>query len=587
MRYRPKKHSKISLFLLASITFLWSNLFAANLLTITPTDIPLSLSDGETGIATYTVKNNSTKTVSGYVLKIDSLKGGIGPTQNLNQSGSCPRMITLKPKASCILQLSIAQPMNTSIKLCSGTTCSQAAAKLNVKLGGRPLVLPGKYSDGVNQRPLLAVSNDKGVSWSYPSAISNLTVTPSDLGILAQLIRAKCTSAVCMAIGSNEKSRPPLLAISTNKGLTWSYSSEFTRPQGSLTDFSNGVIYSLDCTNKTCVIAGSGSKLDKKIPFLAVTRDAGATWIKPTILNIDLKNGFVSSIKKVYYYDGIWFAIGSLDRLSSTEEAPAGNAIILRSTDNGGTWRANPTQETNTLNGDIFASDISCSEKTCIAVSLGKSTFPVALISKNLGLTWSKLNIRLLTNPLSTGHGSYLSVHCIKKTCLIGGTYEDTTGKFRPLLHVSQDLGATWKTPIQINQIGASDINNNNDGMFSGVSSVSCSGTYCIATVLVFYQTQAPKTLIAVSKDSGVTWALNNLLSGKIFANIPFESSCTGVICMVWGLKLESGKSKSPFLGISTNRGATWSYPLKIQNPASLTPKYMGDGSLGFSNGNS
>ena len=91
---------------------------------------------------------------------------------------------------------------------CSGNTC----------------IATGFYNDGTTNRPLLALSHDAGASWTYPSAITStqLPVTFHS-GILNG--GASCSGTTCIAIGyyNDGTVNRPLLALSEDGGFSWTY----------------------------------------------------------------------------------------------------------------------------------------------------------------------------------------------------------------------------------------------------------------------------------------------------------------------------------------------------------------------------
>ena len=135
--------------------------------------LPSLIAKGDVLYALYTVKNTTNQTLQG--IKVSNLPTSI--SQVTTDTTYCPATINLGPLASCTLKLSIKAASTTSFKLCIGNSCFLPSKQLAIKW--HPLIAPGFYSDGSTKRPLLAVSNNLGNAWKFPSTITNPTLTPA------------------------------------------------------------------------------------------------------------------------------------------------------------------------------------------------------------------------------------------------------------------------------------------------------------------------------------------------------------------------------------------------------------------------
>ena len=78
-------------------------------------------------------------------------------------------------------------------------------------------IAPGYYYDSVNiYRPLLALSQDAGSSWTYPASISSSALPLSFIN--GSFLAGSCSGATCIATGTFNDGfvNRPLLALSQN-----------------------------------------------------------------------------------------------------------------------------------------------------------------------------------------------------------------------------------------------------------------------------------------------------------------------------------------------------------------------------------
>lgn len=157
-------------------------------------------------------------------------------------------------------------------------------------------VAPGAYQDTSSGfRPLLALTIDGGLNWSYPSIINEVQFSPDNLshpfGSGGWLGSSFCTGTTCLAAGGYTDSFfdfRPLLARSSDGGSTWVYPSEinaviFTPDNVTHQFLNNGSFNSVSCIGDACVAAGSYTDTNGITrPLLAYSNDLGVNWSYPS-----------------------------------------------------------------------------------------------------------------------------------------------------------------------------------------------------------------------------------------------------------------------------------------------------------------
>lgn len=146
---------------------------------------------------------------------------------------------------------------------CNGSTC----------------IASGRYATNTADYPMLSVSLDGGINWVYK--IDSSTSLPLDYSDKGNLLSTSCSAQVCITGGSyNDANQSyPLLAVSTDAGLTWTYKIDKT-PATLPSDYSaGGSFLTVSCTLNVCTAGGTYRALDTIIyPLLAESKDGGITW---------------------------------------------------------------------------------------------------------------------------------------------------------------------------------------------------------------------------------------------------------------------------------------------------------------------
>jgi len=86
----------------------------------------------------------------------------------------------------------------------------------------------GQYGDSSVLRPLVAVSNNQGASWSYPEAVNAVEFTPNNTYpfTTGNFNNVSWAGNTCVATGSYVDSNiiaHPLWAVSNDLGIVWSF----------------------------------------------------------------------------------------------------------------------------------------------------------------------------------------------------------------------------------------------------------------------------------------------------------------------------------------------------------------------------
>ncbi|USQ13736.1 exo-alpha-sialidase [Legionella lytica] len=151
-----------------------------------------------------------------------------------------------------------------------------------VSCSGSVCVAVGYFSS-INSYPLAATSSNAGHTWSY--TITDTTPQfPSDFfaGNDNYFSAVSCSGTICIAAGSYMRDSAhsfPLLAASSDGGKTWAYRINSTYPVLVGDTMDNGYFNTASCKGTYCMAAGSYvSSSGTSYPLLAVSSDGGITW---------------------------------------------------------------------------------------------------------------------------------------------------------------------------------------------------------------------------------------------------------------------------------------------------------------------
>lgn len=334
----------------------------------------------------------------------------------------------------------------------------------------------------------------------------------------------------------------PLIFLSPS-GSAWSPVST-TLPS----DFSsNGLLASSSCTGINCIGAGIYNNGAVNKPLIVFTSNAGSSWSSVTA---PVPVNFASSASvKASTCEGSTCVVNGI-YLSNTA---ALEILLLVSKDSGNTWSTvTPTLPAHNL---VAQTSVVCTGNTCIAggnyTDTSNVELPLLLVSNNSGTSWTAATLPLPTGYL--GLGGVNSLACEGAHCVAGGTFLFTGIRARPLIYISNNLGASWTLPTTINLPL--------DYVSLGfLNAVACTGGICNGAGN-YSNGAITKPLFLHSIDNGNNWSSVTPLS--LPSNFSDSTSlrsivCTGSNCMAAGDYADSGFIQFPVLFVSSNQGASW-----------------------------
>lgn len=402
---------------------------------------------------------------------------------------------------------------------CSGTTCIAAGL--------------GEDYDGLTTtwiRPLIAVSQDSGVTWTYPeSAITPMLTTHPFLDY-GKLFGASCNGHTCIAGGSYYDALPltnpkPLLAVSQDSGMTWDYPDSVTTPTFLLNPFSSGTLRGASCSDSTCVAAGRYEDTTTIVRPMLVVRNQSTSnlWVYP-------------------------------EDVTTPQFTPtAANPVVYPF-----------------VSGEFLSTN--CSGNTCIATGSyddGMVHRPLLAVSHDAGNNWDYPNsipdpVGLTTYPFNRS-GTLNSGSCSGNTCIAVGLYDDGLYN-QSMLAVSQDSGSTWNYVDSV----TTSVNSN----YSNLLATSCSGNVCIASGY-YIDGMKPYMFLVSSQDSGTTWTFQSSLATN--KGSLTSASCLANYCIAAG-NYELGVVTRPIVVFSVDSGLTWNIPESVKipqfSPALVNPEH-------------
>lgn len=247
-------------------------------------------------------------------------------------------------------------------------------------------------SKSQSYRPVLFTSQDLGRNWKYKSLN---TILPDDIFRDGMLTDVSCENNYCVAVGSymlvGYQGAYPLILTSRDGGLSWHM---IKMINGFPLGLHLVIPTTVNCKNNSCIIGGGRMFLN--MPVLFVSNDAGITWTyKKVPISLPTSECELSILSDSSCEGNNCVAIGAYDF------GPPGKptAFLISSHDKGNSW----THIKNILHApaDLLANSmfnaVNCIDKTCI-VAGGyfqkdqDKTIPIILLSKNGGASWEYIN---------------------------------------------------------------------------------------------------------------------------------------------------------------------------------------------------
>ncbi|MDF1647138.1 MAG: hypothetical protein P1U61_09245 [Legionellaceae bacterium] len=516
----------------------------------------------------------------------------------------------LVSKETCILTLRVdASASSTSLFSSSSRpeirdtafSASQPAAadSLNVSVttvAQPPLMAAGMYYDGTTNLPLVPVSTDLGISWGYPTL--GTTSEISDFSGLTNLQGGSCNNAgLCIVTGGYQSTTGlslPLVALSQNFGVTWSYPAYITTSTN-IPNFTNGIseLPYASCNNAgICIAAGSYNGTGGvTLPLIAITQNSGQDWSYP-VSATDLANvipayenfAFLNSAN--CNNEGVCVAAGNYEADNGLE-----HPLMAVSTNIGSNSWNYPESVTNPATTPAFQSGsltaVNCYDENCIGAgnyfSADGQSLPLVAASSDSGSTWTYPNN--ITNPVTNPafmNGIFNGASCNSSgRCLAVGQYTSTDGNILPLVAISDPNDMTsWSYLTDVSTANNIPLYNGN----SFFNAVGCYEANCIAVGSTFAIKSGVAfflPLLAYSTDYGSSWTYSTKITDEIKtlpdpAQAVFKgASCNETNCIASGVRGVDAFER-PLLAIATTASglADWRYPTVISDPRLSIPSF-------------
>lgn len=517
----------------------------------------VNVSPGGSGVAVYQVTNTSGITMP-------QMRYYPTVMTTMANSSTCIDGQTLANNATCELDLTLTLPSNIpvgtvltlgDVGACgfNGRICSinNPANRVTVVVPSFLVGMGAGESLTGGQVPLVGVSTDGTLSsW----AIKPISGNPA----LGQYVSGACTGSgqntICAAAGTNLVTNRPIIAVSTNAGATWINAPIVGNPAA-------GAFSSVSCTGSgvTAICAAVGSDDDSGAALIVVSTDGGTTWTNTPIAG-----------NPAGLYSGV-----SCTGSGATAICAAGGSdftaapIIAVSTNGGITWTSKPIAGAP---GSGTYNSVGCtgsgSTAVCAAAGLEFNTFGgILAVSTDGGNTWTNKSIAG-PGPVPgdaascTGSGS-------AAICVASGS-DFLTG----IVAVSTDGGNTWTRKVITGNPAAGDY-------LSADCVGSGSTALCVAAGVANGVVQSGS--IAVSTDGGNTWT-HKTFTGDPGKGVLSTVSCTGdsgpaAMCVIVG---QNGVTNQPMVVVSTNGGHTWATKPITGNPTTGAFYGSGTGSVSF-----
>lgn len=634
MIVNPVKVIKSCILLLSALIFFFisQSSFAQTFNFVPKGDLPSEVPEFGKTSATFTITNNTGVGLDGNF--IENLPAEVtqvtwdpnycGATFNLGPSGSV--------NDNCTLKITIKAPVSVTLKVCAagGANCDNSSQPLKITQGfpasfiGIGAGYYSNYSNGVF--PLLAYSNDTGSTWTYPEYIfKNISTNIDRDATSGNFSGASCTGSVNKSVcvvagiwcsGGFCDSVHPLIAVGTKNGSVWKYPKSVFQNLDTRIDpnIIGAELRAASCFGSggsaVCMASGYYANTTQQTnPLISVSQDSGKNWTYPLSVFTDLHIAIDPS-----YNGGALFTQSCTTSTLRPVCIASGNfcndancnyqqPLLALSTDKGQTW-VYPKEifkdlttkiDPNFSSGFFTGSSCTGSSSHSLCVAAGSfynntDTFPLLTLSRDDGQTWiyppeifNNLAARIGHNLI----GGYFNAASCSGTshnsvCIAAGAYYSSKHTF-PFLALTRDGGITWTYPdfiyTKMRTVVDPDFRS---GIFDGAS---CTGngkqTICIAAGNYCTLTQC-FPLLALSKDGGKSWSyppsiyqnLTTTLDPKFVYGLLSEASCSGTsqhnFCTASG-QYWDGTTTYPLVAVSTDSGATWTYPADIHQ--NLTTK--------------
>lgn len=512
---------------------------AFNIVPTPGTTLPTTISPGSTAAASYTVTNNTTRTLAGNSVRY------LPPNVAIDASGttcSPSDNFALASGASCALALTVSGAVDANdpdqhhhLFVCpSGSpACSGTLYPLNVTVsGGSPSAgtvgcgLAGGTNNG-NNAPTLAQNFNVGLpitDWSNVTVPGQTTFGFYNTVTCGQ---AGTSPYIALAVGTDNNTNNGTIAQSTDSGASWNLVT--ISGLATNTDFS-----SASCTGNgpatMCVAAGSNESTT--VPLIVQTTNNGASWSFVTVPGIPTNP----------YFNTTSCSRGSSPICVAGGQSAFTTPVLVQTTNGGTNWSVATVSGLPTT--DVIYGSSSCigsgSSATCVATAVNTSTSTSYLVqTPNGGASWSVVYTASTTSLGSVSCASNGSA----TLCVAAG---QTTSKL-PVLLQSTNAGATW-TPVTVPG-GETDVTGDATSCANSGSSFMC---------IASYSSHLFGSSLIQTTNGGASWnvaPLPGVASGAAYGGLNCFSNGAVAACTVGG----SDSSGDPLLLQTTDGGTTWS----------------------------
>ncbi|MCH9756309.1 MAG: hypothetical protein K0U37_03835 [Gammaproteobacteria bacterium] len=405
-----------------------------------------------------------------------------------------------------------------------------------------------------------------------------------------------------------------LLSVSTDQGVTWSYPSDVTNPTS--LDPSFGFVdvpliglQQGTCVGSTCIVPGfyiDTDSIGRNVVVVGTLNDGNWTWTFPTDItkpthvtpNFSSGEGLLSTAFSPS--TGNYMAVGTYVSSSNTIQPFLGVSSNLN------TW-STPESFTNPQGLSPAYSNfgpmrsISCSQGSsnyCIAVGHYYDTqvspvqTPVAAVNSDTSeWRFPDTFTQPVTSPnvITIEGGAYTSAYCDQATCAIVGSYirdGQEGGGFGPLLGFTSNTGQSWTFPSEI--AGSSS-----GAAFNNVTVMNDTTIIAVGYFLDPNNLQQLMILRGTLDSQGrAQWAF--LTGGESLKGLPDNynnGSFSSVYCLAEnktciaaGTYQDSNSKQYPALFVSQDAGLTWNFSNTMANP-DVTPSFSNGQLLGAGGG--
>ncbi|CAM2936285.1 BNR/Asp-box repeat containing protein [Legionella steigerwaltii] len=502
-------------FLLGSIAFTPTIMHAAPTpkFSILPTTkTTLQISSTSTATVRYQITNNT------KIKRTLTFKAIQGVSQGTGGTNPCSSPFTLDSKQSCLLTLVI-----------HGNSISSAG------IHSGPEICKTQGPGNNNPDPYLC---------SQPSTENHLNITLSPSSLIRRLI---------VGVATINGQNAPIAFTSTDGGNSWS----------SLIQLSSTLPSTLsdvfcDDSGLNCVSVGRTTSAPSQ-PLAYNTTDGGNSWSSPILLTAPA--GATDARLISVACDSAAVNCVAVGRSRTPTRS---FALTYTSMDGGATW-STPVLPT-ALTGSTTLLGVACSSSGLQCVTVGvNGAKTIAYTSNDGGKDWNAPST-LNTPPSSTPTLSAVSCNSSGLICSAVGNTFDALGNQIPLTYTTADGGLNWSNPILPTPPSTEG---------SSLSAVSCNDSGLCTAVGTGTLNGILRNLVYTSTDSGNTW------SAPILPNIPqgFDANTlnglfcggNGTLCTTAGSGTTNAVNIIPYSYSSTDGGNTWSAPLLLPVPSSIT----------------